>query len=277
MFMIKLIATDLDGTLLTTDKRLTPENETALRDAAAAGIEIVPATGRYFGVIPATVRALPFIRYYITVNGAQIYDAREDRVLARAELPWQTAVALMNFFDALPVIYDCYQDNRGWITEAFQKTAPRYARSAPVLEMLLKYRTPVPELKAFLREQGRPVQKVMVFFQDDALRLNVKDELTRLFPALSVTSSVENNLEINSGAASKGNALKTLAEALQIPMEQTMAFGDDLNDASMLRAAGIGVAMDNASPEAVLASDERTSSCDESGVAARIRKIPGIL
>lgn len=273
---IKLIALDLDGTLLTTDKKLTEENWTALQAAADAGIEIVPATGRYYDVIPEPIRTLPFIHYAITINGAQIYDIRDRRVLARAELPWETAVNIMEYFDGIPVIYDCYQDNRGWITAALQEKAPRFAKSEPVLEMIQKFRTPVPELKAHLRERGRPVQKVMAFFDDNALRLQAKKDLAEAFPETSITSSVENNLEINAGAANKGTALKTLAEALGIPMEQTMAFGDDLNDASMLRAAGIGVAMGNASPEAIRAADLQTTTCDDSGVAAAIRRILGL-
>lgn len=273
---IKLIALDLDGTLLTTDKRLTEENRSALQAAADAGIEIVPATGRYFNVIPEAVRTLPFVHYAITINGAQILDIRDRRVLATAELPCETAIRIMEYFDTIPVIYDCYQDNRGWMTETLQARAVQFARSQPVLEMLQKFRTPVPELKEHIRRQGRGVQKVMAFFADDALRLRAKDALVTAFPETAVTSSVENNLEINAQTATKGKALETLAHILGIRMDRTLAFGDDLNDASMLRAAGIGVAMENASREAVEAADERTTSCDDSGVAAAIRRLLGL-
>lgn len=270
---IKLIAFDLDGTLLTTDKRLTAENLDALQACADAGIEIVPATGRYFDVIPEPIRSLPFLRYAITINGAQIVDVKNRSVLAREELPCETAVRIMEYFDRLPVIYDCYQENRGWMTEALQAKAEAFAQSQPVLEMLQKFREPVPELKAFLLARGRDVQKVMAFFADESVRRQAKAELCLAFPETSITSSVSNNLEINAAAATKGKALETLARVLGIPLEQTMAFGDDLNDVSMLRTAGIGVAMGNASPEAIAAADERTAACDESGVAMAIRRL----
>lgn len=82
---IRLIALDLDGTLLNSRKELPPEEYSALAEAAAAGIEIVPTTGRFFGGMPQAVRDLPFLHYAITVNGAQVYDIRQDRAIARGD------------------------------------------------------------------------------------------------------------------------------------------------------------------------------------------------
>lgn len=139
---MKLIALDLDGTLLTTEKELTAENEAALRRAAEAGIEIVPATGRFYGAIPENVRSLPYLHYAITVNGAQIYDIREDRPLFRSEIPWRRAVEIMEYLDTLPVIYDCYMDNWGWMTRALYDRAADFAPHRHSLEMLQKMRPP---------------------------------------------------------------------------------------------------------------------------------------
>ena len=270
---MKLIALDLDGTLLTTDKELTAENEAALRRAAAAGIEIVPATGRFYGAIPACVRALPFIHYAITINGAQIWDVRAARPLLRAEIPWRRAVELMTWLDTLPVIYDCYMDDWGWMSRDHYDRAADYAPHRYSLEMLRNFRTPVPELKAHLAQVGHDVQKLQAFFLDPALRVRTMAELAADYPDLAVTSSIPRNMELNSREARKGLALERLAAHLGIPMEETMAFGDDLNDVSMLRAAGIGVAMANAGPEALAAADRRTASCDESGVAQALERL----
>lgn len=264
---MKLIALDLDGTLLTTEKVLSPENEAALRRAAEAGIEIVPATGRFYSAIPESVRGLPYIRYAITINGAQIWDAREGRSLYRAEIPWQRAVELMGRLDSLPVIYDCYMDNWGWISRDHQARAADFAPHRHSLELLQKLRTPVPELKAHLAATRHDVQKVMMFFRDPALRLAAMEDLAQRFPDLAVTSSIPMNIELNSRDATKGAALERLAALLGIPRAETVAFGDDLNDVTMLRAAGIGVAMGNAGPEARAAADRITASCDENGVA----------
>ena len=270
---MKLIALDLDGTLLTTEKVLTPENEAALRRAAEAGIEIVPATGRFYEAMPEAVRSLPYLHYAITVNGAEIREVRTGRALSRAEIPLARALEVLRVLDRLPVIYDCYMDNWGWMTQAHYDAAADFAPHRHSLEMIQTLRTPVPELKAHLEQVGHDVQKIMMFFRDPALRIASLRELAERFPDLAVSSSIPRNLEINSLEAQKGPALLRLAARLGIAPEQTMAFGDDLNDVSMLRAAGIGVAMGNACPEAKAAAALVTASCDENGVAQALDRL----
>ena len=270
---VKLIALDLDGTLLNSDKVLTRENEEALRRAAEAGIEIVPATGRFFGGMPQFIRDLPFVRYAITINGAQVLDARTGESVYRAEIPYTDAIAMMEYLDRLPVIYDCYMDGWGWMTASLQAKAAEYAPTPHNLKMLLELRHPVPELKAHLRATGHDVQKVQAFFHDLDLRKRTIDELREMFPDTAITTSISNNMEINSRDAQKGKALCGLAAHLGIGVGETVAFGDDMNDLSMIEAAGIGVAMENGAPALKAAADRVTASCDENGVAAEIARI----
>ena len=110
---IKLILLDLDGTLLTSEKTISPANYAALERCAAAGIHIVPGTGRFYGAMPQVVRDLPFVRYVVAVNGAQVYDRTADKVLFREEIPLEDALAVFDELDRLPVIYDCYLDDFG--------------------------------------------------------------------------------------------------------------------------------------------------------------------
>lgn len=269
---IRLIALDLDGTLLNSDKQLTQQNAQALACAAARGIEIVPTTGRFFSGMPEIIRSLPYLHYAITINGAAVYDVRQDADIARAEIPLPLAVEIMRYLDTLPVIYDCYMNNWGWMTRAMQLRADAFAPDEHYLRMIRNLRTPVDDLKSYLLETGRDVQKIQLFLTDPALRLTLLRQLGGQFEGLCVSSSVPNNIEINSTDANKGEALRKLAAHLGLDISQTMAIGDGLNDLSMLRAAGIGVAMENACPEAKQAADYVTGSCDESGVAAAIRR-----
>ena len=269
---IRLIALDLDGTLLNSDKQLTQQNAQALACAAARGIEIVPTTGRFFSGMPEIIRSLPYLHYAITINGAAVYDVRCDEDIARAEIPLPLAVEIMRYLDTLPVIYDCYMNNWGWMTRAMQLRADAFAPDEHYLRMIRNLRTPVDDLKSYLLETGRDVQKIQLFLTDPALRLTLLRQLGGQFEGLCVSSSVPNNIEINSTDANKGEALRKLAAHLGLDISRTMAIGDGLNDLSMLRAAGVGVAMENACPEAKQAADYLTGSCDESGVAAAIKR-----
>lgn len=267
MMDIRLIALDMDGTLLTTDKRLTDRSRRALERVNARGIIVVPTTGRIFVGLPQEIRALSFLRYAITSNGATVYDVARDETIYRAEIPAAQAVEILQWLDDFPVIYDCYMDGRGWMTEAMWNQAEIYAPSKYYLQMIRTLRKPVPELKAFLRQRGSDVQKLQAFTLDDALRQRLLRELPRRFPGLAVSSSGPNNVEINHGDANKGAALLALARHLGLERRQILAFGDGLNDISMIRAAGFSVAMGNAIDELKREADRIAPGNDEDGVA----------
>ena len=274
---VKLLALDLDGTLLNSQKELTLRTRDALYAAAGAGVEIVPTTGRFFTGMPAVIQKLPFLHFAITINGAQVYDIREKKAVSTAEIPLETALRVLEYLDGFPVIYDCYQDNWGWMTRSMQENAVAFVPIDHSLRMVRSLRTPVDELKAYLREQNRSVQKLQLFTPDDALRLGLLKDLAERFPSLSVSTSMPCNIELNDAHANKGEAIASLAAYLGLPMEATMAIGDGLNDRSMIRMAGVGVAMANAAPEILAIADETTASCDEDGAALAIERhcVPG--
>ncbi len=270
---IRLIAVGLDNTLLNSRKEISPRNLQALERAAAAGVEIVPATARFFEGMPDCVRELPFLHYAITINGAQIYDARWNRVLVRRELPLPLALEIMTALDSFPVIYDCYQEDWGYITESMQKKAADFIPDPPYLKMVQGYRTPVPELKQWLRDRGKNVQKIQLFTPSPDLHRLLMTALAERYRNTSVTSAVGCNIEINAQDTDKGKALETLAGFLNLDLSQTAAFGYGVNDVSLLRRSGTGVAMGNACPEAIHAANLVTSSHDEDGVAEGIERL----
>ena len=269
---IRLIALDLDGTLLTDDKRLTQRNRAALDAAANAGIRIVPATGRLYRALPEEIRALPFLRYVIAMNGAAVLDVKQGETLYAAEIPAAEAVEILRFLDGQDVIYDCYYEGRAYMTESMKARAGEYTSGFP-LKSLQELRVPVPELKAFLRERGGGVQKIQMYARGPALRQTLLRELPGRFPGIVATSSLPGNIELNHLSANKGDALEFLAARLGLARERTMAFGDGLNDVSMLRAAGTGVAMGNAAPEAIAAADRMTADNNHDGVAVVIEAL----
>lgn len=268
----QLIALDMDGSLCTTDKRITPYTAAVLERAAARGALIVPATGRFYKGLPQVLQDAPYVRYCITINGAHVYDALADRTVSAAELPCARALAAMEYLDTQDVIYDCYQGDWGWITRKFWDDAPAFVPDQYYLKMLRSLRSPVDELKAHLRAVGRDVQKIIIFTRTDALQDALLESLPTQFPDMVVTSSARHNIELNAPAANKGTALRALAEALDIPSERIMAVGDGLNDRTMLAAAGIAVAMGNAHPAIKAIADYVTDDCDHDGAAKAIER-----
>ncbi len=270
---IKVIALDLDGTLLNSQKELTGRNLAALRAAADRGIEIVPTTGRFYGAVPEEIRNLPFIHYAITINGAQVQRLADGEVLYRAEMPRQQVLKLMELLDQWPVAYDCYCENRAYMTGAKKEKIEDYTADIHYQRMVRQLRQGVPELKAWVAGQSHDVQKVQFFTEDRAVKAHLMEELPRRFPNFIITSAIPSNVEINQHSANKGEALLALANHLGCTAEQVMAFGDGLNDMTMIRSAGTGVAMGNGFPEVKAVADMIAEDCDHDGVAKVIEEL----
>ena len=126
---IRLIAFDLDGTLLNSEKTVSPRTKAALTRAAEHGVVLVPATGRLHRDLPADVAALPSLRYVIAINGAEVFDLKEDRLLYQAELDRTDALELMKYMDTLPAIYGWYQGGQGFISSRYYERMKDFAHA----------------------------------------------------------------------------------------------------------------------------------------------------
>ncbi|MBQ2311225.1 MAG: HAD family phosphatase [Firmicutes bacterium] len=270
---IKIIALDLDGTLLTTDKRLTEENRRALERAAEKGIEIVPSTGRFYKGMPEVIKDLDFIHYAITINGAEVLDLRKNKVIYGSDIPLDTALYLNDRFDALGVAHDVYVQSIGYMDRRFLDHIEDYLPDPIYCSTLRGMRVPLDDVRAFMIETGKNVQKVQIFSKSVDVLLQTGEYIRQNFPELIATSSLKNNLEVNNAKANKGDALHALTDYLGLRSENTMAFGDGGNDLPMLRAAGVSVAMGNSLQTLKDEADYTTLTHDQSGVAYMINKL----
>ena len=273
---VKLIAFDLDGTLLDDDKHLPPENLAALQVAHAQGIFLVPATGRILKALPEELLAPGLFRYFIFANGALVYDLQEQQALYRARIEPELAVRLCTYMDTLPVLYDCYRGDCGYMTQWMYDRAPEFFETEPhILKLIKSLRRPVPELKQKILEDGLPLEKLQMFFRPEHMdeRARQLELVPQLFPELIASSSLRNNIEINSARAGKGNALRALCGKLGLDALESVAFGDGLNDADMLRAAGRGCAMQNAVPAVKEAADVIVENNNDAGVGKEIFRL----
>ena len=270
---IRLIAFDLDGTLLTSQKRMTHRSRTALERAARAGVALVPATGRIFRGIPEEVRALPF-RYTICANGGRVFDAAEGRALCCAEIAPEEAGGVLTLLNALPGACGYYWGDRAWMEEKhYAQLEGCCANDPQLLRSLRELYTPVREPLQHIVEARVSLQKVQIYLRDPAAKQRIMAELRAAYPQFAISSSLPNNIEINSAQATKGNALGFLMAHLGLTRENCMAFGDGSNDVSMLQVAGIGVAMANGDAEAKAVADRIAPGNDEDGLAQVIEEL----
>ena len=271
---IRIIALDLDGTLLNSNKELTDRNYKALERASREfGIEIVPCTGRFYSAVPQVIKDLPFVHYAITSNGAQVEDVREHTVLYKAGIPWNEALEIFDFYDTFECLRDCTMDDNGWIDESSVPLIEEFLPNEHYIRLYHECRTPVPDLREFVRERKEDILKTQIFVKDRELQEELLRSMPGMFPDTMVSSSVINNVEINHVNAQKGKAIWFLADLIGCDRSATMAFGDGLNDVGMIRDAGTGVCMENGCEESKAVADIIAPSCDEDGVAYIVEKL----
>ena len=272
MKQIKLIAFDLDGTVLDSLKRLSGRNRAALKACAEKGIVLVPATGRAAAGISPAIRDIPGVRYGITTNGGTITDLKTGEILDRQTISCEKALRLMKVISRYHAMYDPYINGRGITQPEFYDHMVEFGLTPVIQEMVRATRDVVLNIQDYVKQTGAEVEKINIYLADLKDREPLQRELEQE-EGLSITSSLYNNLEVNDAKATKGQALKRLADYLNIPMEAVMAFGDGGNDLSMIQAAGTGVAMANGLETVKAAEDYITLDNDQDGVADAIEKL----
>ncbi len=266
---IRLIGLDLDGTTLTTDKRLTPHTKEVLEACIRQGIEVLPATGRVWSGIPEELTDIEGVRYVISSNGAAVVEISTGKAVYTNGIGWERALEVFDILEKYDTFYDAYAMGNGWCEERFYDNLDAFGIEQYLQPMVKKSRTRIDDLRKWVREHKVPVEKINMFFKDEENRQQAFRELEEI-PDLAVTCSLTNNLEINNCTCNKGDALINLGRILGIPMEEIMACGDGNNDLEMIRNAGVGIAMENGEECVKEVADYITSTNDEEGVAQAI-------
>ncbi len=268
MNKIKMIAFDLDGTLLTTDKKLTGYTIEVLKRAIDKRIEIVPATGRPLAGVPEEFFTFPGIRYIVCSNGARIVSAENKETLEARLLPFEAAEDILAIFKEYDTIRDIFYDGQGYTEEERLPEIERYFSTPAMIEYIRRSRTPVKDIDEMFFREHRAPDKVQAIFSSLREREEALERIRKL--ECEPSCALKNNIEVNAAGVHKGTALLCLGERLGIRREEIMAFGDGMNDVKMLKTAGTGVAVANAVSEVKAAADAKAPSNDEEGVAAFI-------
>lgn len=265
---IRLIALDLDGTLLNYQKEISPRNRRAVAAAVAAGVVVVPCSGRAVDGIPPQVLALPGVRYLVSAAGGAAYDLQQDEELVAAPLSPKVVDEVLHQTEALGGCGECYT-GRHVYTQADKIEAIRQHAESKHFPFL--HRHPVQDVYAWAAAHAGRVVKLNLMFDNPALRDHALAVLSQRDDML-LTSASPINLEVNALDGGKGDALRRLGQKLGIDPQAMMACGDQTNDLSMLQAVGFPVAMGNAVPQAVAAAAWQTADCNDDGVALAIER-----
>ncbi|MCW3488620.1 Cof-type HAD-IIB family hydrolase [Dethiobacter alkaliphilus] len=258
----KLLALDLDDTLLGDDFLISPENRHAIRQAAKHGVLVTLATGRMFRSAVPFARELQIDLPLITYHGALIRTAGGEDTLYHRPVPLNLAQEMAELAAEENLHLNAYINDELFV--ARENELSRYYQNLAKVKV-----TAVGDLAEFLHT---PPTKLTIINRDGWLD-GIKDRILEQYgEELSITISRPHFLEITDRLATKGQALRFLAEKHNIPQAEVAAVGDSFNDLDMIIYAGMGVAVANAREEVKAVADIITSANTEHGVADFIYK-----
>lgn len=241
---IRLIALDMDGTLLNHNQEITEENKKAIKRAKESDIQIVISTGRPFQQIERYMDELNLSSFSVTINGSEIWEGR-GKLIEQHLFRQEQIERLWKLANIHNLTYWAITEG-----EIFHNNIPHHVD-------LSKYKW----------------LKFGFDIHDTNLRNMIIEELRK--DDLEVTNSSPTNLEINPLGINKGAALEKVCDRLGFTIDHVMAVGDSLNDISMIKKAGFGVAMGNAQDTVKNAADWTTATNEENGVAKAIYEVLG--
>ncbi len=260
---IRGVAFDLDDTLLRDDLSISEDTLHTLRVLASSGIHIIPTSGRAKLSMKPFVDLMDCASLYIACNGAEIYDGRTHELLRSETFSRDLGREIARFGRENGCYTQTYEGDAFFYSEE-SVWAERYAASSLLRGVY------VGDLEAFIQE---PRSKILM--------MDSAEKIARLLPVarehfagrVSVTCSKAWFLEFNPLRATKGIALSGAAERLGFEAKNVMAFGDSLNDLSMLEASGWSVAVSNGRPELKSLCRDICPSNQEDGVSVYLRSV----
>jgi Cof subfamily protein (haloacid dehalogenase superfamily) len=259
----RLLAIDLDGTLLTRHKRILPRTRGALDAAAGLGCRVVIATGRSYAVARYFCDGLTLSAPQITYNGAVIHDPAQSRDLCQYLVPPVYVKPGVDFFMEASVPVALFTPQTLYLDRRIPRPQAWLPGRSGVLEL-------IPDVRAVATQ---PCIKVVG--HSDPLTIATVRPLAveRFGHALYVTQTSSELLELLHPEVSKGAALRRIAHMLGVARDEVIAFGDSHNDLDMLEFAGVGVAMGNASAEVKALADLITDSNEDDGIATALERL----
>lgn len=263
----KLIAIDVDGTLLNSKEELDKINVNAIQRAVQKGVIVVICTGRFYKSARLIAKQMNIRGPMVAYNGAVIRDMSNEKTICRKPLKFDEAMKVYEIFEASGEYYHLFLDDE-LCTKEIRFRAEYYSnimKSMPEDDRIKIFKAD--SLKNVIKDRNDGVLKMVAFSNTPSKLAEMRKQIKNNGIDVGIMSAGEDNLEIVNSSVSKGNALEILSKELGIDRESIIAIGDNENDISMIEFAGVGAAVGNAIDPLKEKADYIAVSNDEGAVA----------
>jgi Cof subfamily protein (haloacid dehalogenase superfamily) len=259
---IKLVVSDVDGTLVTHAGMLSEANRRAIRRVIDRGVHFSIATGRPTRELRRFIESLDLAVPVIGSNGAMVEDLTTGEIIHSLQIDTRVILAVLELLKSHELDAVFLDTPQGWVYQVRNITGepPTWILDDQITGVTQR----IDDWNAYLAEE-HTILKILI--EGPETELQQLEHALAVIPGVQVTASMPNNREVLVARAGKANAAKLLAARLGIDPAHVLAIGDQRNDIEMIRWAGIGVAMGNAVPALKAVANWVTCSNDEDGVA----------
>ena len=264
--MYKIIALDMDGTLLDDNKTITEENKKSLMRAKEKGVKVVLASGRPKDGLIKYLNELELMQddeYVLSYNGCLVQEAKSGKIIHEVGLKGTDLHYMYTLSREFNVNIHAFSEKHGLITPKMSKYTEVEASLNGIEATIIDF---------FDIPEDENIIKIMLVDEEEILDAAITRLPREAYDKYNIVKSAPYFLEIINKNGNKGEGLKALADYLGVKREEVMAFGDAGNDKEMIEYAGLGVAMENAMEEVKKVADYITCNNNEDGVAKVINR-----
>lgn len=260
----KIIAVDLDGTLLNSNSAISNENISAIKRLYDNGIKTAILTGRTFYEIPLEVRKCDSIEYFVYSNGAGI-NQRIKGIKSCSPIPKDTAIKIFDILRSYTCFVELYSNGFPFVndSEFNYKSLEFYNIDGNFIPVMMETRRAIENIESILYDDAYKIEMFDIFFKYESEKKECEKRLSSELINIELTSSMSNNLEITNLGIDKGYGLRKLCEITDTDIKNVIVIGDSKNDISAFKTANTGFAVSNACPELKRLANKTICSNDE--------------
>lgn len=287
--MYKLVAIDLDGTMLNSYGVVTQNTKEVIKEVQEKGVEVIIASGRPIDSIKTIAKEIESKNYFISGNGAILYDIKKDEIIYENTLKKSKTLDIIKICEENSIYYNIYTEKEILAKSLNYNVLYYYKENLDKEEQNKTHIKIVENLYKYLEERDEKIIKITIcdrnksIFNSILKKIKEVDEIEVLEVSHMSRKMIRQGTEevpieyyyteISAKNVDKWNAIEMLAEKLNIKKEEIVAIGDNVNDEKMIQEAGLGVAMGQSSPKITEISNYVTNNNNEEGVANALKYI----